>query len=401
MKFTVLALLAGTTLAFPSLAQTTPQAELLADAATRTSFAAAAGGGWEKGAFYVSDGGNNTLRAGGYTQFRYLMSFRDEDSAGSQDDFTHGFQVRRTRLKFDGTIWDKRLSYVLMGEFGRSDGVFTLIDAFGQYKFDNGVALRWGQFKHPLLRETLVSDTNWLVLEASQAEAVFSQGRSQGVEVSYTGEKWRCMAAIDDGLKTNNTDFTSDKEADFGITGRAEFMFAGKNWDWAKDFTSWKGSEYSGMVGVAAHYQDGGETGGTADTAVAEVTADVSVEGNGWNAFVAGIWRNTDPAGGSSTDDFGLVVQGGFFVSDQLEVYGRYDGVFADDANGDDFNTLTAGVNYYISPQSHAVKLSADVVYYLDNEGASALVSPTTTTGLLADTEDGQFTVRVQMQVVF
>lgn len=376
--------------------------DLRLDASARTSALADSGAGWEKGNFFITDGGPNRLSVYGFFQTRYNMNFRDEDSAGSQGDFTHGFQMRRTRVGAKGTIWDKNLSFNIIGEFSRTDGTFGLLDAVGMYKWDNGWAVRWGQYKTNHLREENISDTNILAVDRSIVNNFFTQARSQGVGVTYTQEQFRFFLDFTDGLGTLNTDFTSGTEADYAFTARGEFRWGDGDWKRFDESASWRGNKYGGMVGLGAHYQDGGETGGTADTSIAQVTADVSLEGDGWNAFAAGVWRNTDMGGGgSSTDDFGLIVQGGYLVTEQIEPFIRYDAVFADDANGDDFHTLTGGVNYYISPNSTAVRLSGDVQYFFDNEGASAIVSPTTGSNLLADTEDGQFAVRVQMQVMF
>lgn len=402
MNTRALALIAGSTFALTAQAQTFNSTdELRADAALRSSALAEAGAGHEKGNFFITDGGPNSLKVYGFTQFRYLANFRDDESAGDQGDFTHGFQMRRARIGMKGTIWDKNLSYDIVGEFSRSTGIMTLVDGFAQYKFDNGMNVRWGQFKVPFMREELVSDTRQLAIERSTMDQTFSYTRSQGIQVGYEAEKFRGWAEFSDGGNAINTDFTSGSEADYGITTRGEFRFGGGDFKRFDDLTSFRNADFGGLVGAAIHYQDGGETGGTADTAIFSATVDVSLEGNGWNVFGSAVWRNTDMAGGASTDDFGALLQGGYLVSDQVELFVRYDGVFADDANGNDFHTLTGGVNYYLSPESHAVKLSADVQYYFDNEGASAIVSPTTSTNLLADTEDGQIALRLQMQVVF
>lgn len=398
---TALATLSG--LALPAFAQSAPDLsrELIADAANRSSLSAAAGGGWEKGAFFISDGGANTLTPYGFMQFRYLMNLRDEDSAGDQDDFTHGFQTRRSRLGMKGTVWSKNLSFDILGEFSRSSGTFGLLDAYAQYKFENNMTIKWGQNKVPLLREEIVSDTKQLTVERSTVNSVFTQGRSQLVQIGYQGETFRGSAAISDGLNTLNTDFNSASEADYAFTARGEFRWGKGDWKRFDDNVSWRGSEYGGMFGGAVHFQDGGETGGTTDTQVLEATIDASMEGNGWNLFAAAIWRNTD-ASGSDADDFGAVLQGGYLVTDQLEVFLRYDGIFPDDdTGGDDFHTLTGGVNYYISPESHAAKFSAEVQYYFDAEDAAGIISPSTGSNLLSDTEDGQVALLLQMQVMF
>jgi hypothetical protein len=88
------------------------------------------------------------------------------------------------------------------------------------------------------------------------------------------------------------------------------------------------------------------------------------------------------------------------FVSDQVELFGRYDVILPD--VGDSFNTLTAGVNYYVSPHSHAAKFTADVVYYFDDTTGTPILNGTNTgINLLPEQDGGEWGVRLQMQVLF
>jgi hypothetical protein len=401
-----LVLVAGT--ALPALAQIQGQtdarrayeAELISNAAARASFlqdAPSPAAGWAKGKFFMTDGGANTLNVGGFSQTRYLAVFRD-NQPDDTNDFTHGFQQRRTRINASGSVWDKNFTFKVEGEFGRNNGVLVLTDAFGRYAWDNGTWLRWGQFKAPLWREDNVSDTLQLTVERSAVTYAFGQNRSQGVEFGWADKQLRFMGAFTDGLNTLNTDFNGP-EADFALTGRGEFMFAGEDFKRFDDNTSWRESDYAGMVGAALHWQTGGETGGTADADIFQATADVSVEGAGWNAFAAVVWRSTDVGGGGSTDDLGFLLQGGIFLTEQLELFARYD-LIAPDV-GDDFSTATAGVNYYISPKSHAVKFTGDIVWYFDPVSDTPILSPSTGMPLLADAEGDQLALRMQLQLIY
>ncbi|NUQ67413.1 MAG: hypothetical protein HUU18_03920 [Phycisphaerales bacterium] len=382
-------------------------AELLADANARTSMLAAAGNaGWEKGKFFISDAtGNNSLWMGGTIQFRYVANVR-QDVAAPDEDFTHGFENPRTRIRAGGSIYEKALTYKFEADFSRNGGAPTLLDAEGKYTWDNGVAVRWGQYKAPMMREELVSDNLLLAADRSAYHAAFTLSRTQGVELSWQGESFRIAGMINDGAGALNTPFNATGEADFGITGRAEWMWAGNNWKRFDDFTSWKGEEgYAGMAGFAAHYQSGGETGGpTADMDMVQVSGDVSVEGNGWNAHASATYRNTEAAGSPDLDAWGVLVQAGVFISDQWELFARYDGVFADNggAGDDGFNTVTFGTNYFVSPNSHAAKFVADVCYYLDDvAGSSAMISPNGRLGLLSDAEGDQVAFRAHFQIIF
>lgn len=355
--------------------------------------------GWDKGKFFIADeGGANKLNIGGAMQFRWYGNLRDDTADGN--DFTHGFRFARVDVDFGGTVYSKDIGYRFRMR-SVSNGASTIQDAFFTYNLGDGFTLKGGQYKPGLIREESVTDVTQLALERSVTNAVFNQGRVQGLNITYVGKQFRASADFSDGIRTLNTDFNSPTEADFALTGRVDFLAAGDDFKRFEDFTSWRSQPLAIMIGGAAHYQDGGETGGTTDRSLIIATLDASFEGDGWNAFVAGIYRNTDTAGGSDADDFGLVLQGGIFVTDQTEVFARYDAIFADDSTGDDFQTITAGVNYYVTPQSHAVKLTADVCYYLDDTADATYLGSQTNAGLLSTAEDGEFVLRLQAQLMF
>jgi len=388
-------------------------AEMKADAALRTSNLNGSNSG-----LILADGGDTSVKLGGFAQFRYINNFRDNPpnaTSGSFHDsgYTNGFEATRTRLEVTGNIISKALTFKVDSDFNKS-GDASLKDAWGQYAFDNGVKVKWGQFKLPVLREELVADVNQLAIDRSIVNTIFTQDRSQGIQAAYEQDQWRILGALSDGLQTLNTDYTSSAEADYAFSGRGEFKW-GDDWKRFADFTSWRGQSNAGLIGVAAHYQHSGNTASAGNNAekvdLIQYTADFSLEGNGWNLFVAGVGRHSEPSGtntASTLDDFGFVVQAGVFVNDQIELFARYDGVFVDsdygDGNDDTFNTLAGGVNYYVFAQSQAFKISADVQYFVDEVSSNALVSGVSgsnNNALRFDGEGGQFAVRLQVQLVF
>lgn len=346
--------------------------------------------------------GDTKLSATGFMQFRYYMNFRDE--AGDNDDLTNGFTTRRTRVSVLGNL-TKELSFRVDVDAAAATGnVGTTADVWMDYKFDDNWSLKLGQFKPPLLKEELVGDPNQQFVERSVVNAVFTGSRTEGIQLSYKGDSFRGWAMLNDGLKASNTNFTSESESDYALTGRVEFMWAGDDWKRFDRLSSWRENEYAGMIGAAVHYQDGGETLGTTDQSTLVYTIDSLTQGDGWNIYIAGVGRNTEPASGSSFDDFGALVQGGLFVSDQTEIFARYAFVSPDDnrVNGNDFNEIGAGVGYYFFPKSTSAKFTADVNWSLDDQaGSSAIVRPATNDGFLASSEDDQFYLRLQMQVQF
>jgi hypothetical protein len=429
----VLVLLAGAALSIgaPALAQNATlatdrayQAELNADAASRASLLQGGGGtaGRDANGFFISDGtGDNTLYFGGTIQFRYTMSFRDDDSVGDNEDFTHGFSNNTVRLRTFGNVWSKDYFYKLVGNFNTDGDGFELEDAYAGYDFGNGFKLMAGQMKAPLLWEQLVDNEFQLASGRSVAGTFFSQGRSQGINATYEADQFRVQGAFTDGANTLNTYYNSASEADYAITARVDVALAGSDWGRFNDFTSFRNQEeLAARVGGAVHWQDGGETGGpTADTQLIRYTIDGQVEGAGWNVFAAGMGENVDTEGGSESDNFGLLLQGGIFVADQFEIFARVDAIFwDDDAFGDidDSWFLTVGANYYISPESHAAKFTAEVGYsFNDNlvlfgpdtdptdsiDNAGAVVGSGEDLRFLGQNDDGEIYFGLQLQTMF
>jgi len=392
-------------------------AEMLADAETRSSLLQAGGTAGHDGNFFLaSPDGNFRLDISGQIQFRYNLNFRDDpadiDGDGMDedlDDFEPGFQTRRTKLKFEGHVFDPDLFYSIQGAFNRArgggnNGDFRLEDAYVGYRFGNGFEARWGQFKMPFLREELVSSKRQLAVDRSLVNEIFNQDRSQGIEVSWRNDMLRVFGAFHDGFNSDNTDLAADP-ADYALTGRVEYLAMGE-WSQFRDFTSPRGSEpLALMVGGAVHWQDGPDGPGVTDTEIFSWTGDVSVEGNGWNAYGAYIGRARDADGGpnvGSATDHAFVAQGGIYVTEEIEPFVRWDVLIPD--SGSAFNTLTFGGNYYI--HGHAAKFTLDVQWFLDaraDVGSDTLAAGNNTgIGFLDNfTEEDEFAVRAQFQLLF
>jgi len=405
-------------------------AELAADAATRTSYQ---GSGEGSGFSFTSGDGASTLNINAFMQFRYVADFRDDGAADvGDDDFTHGFEIPRARIDFSGTVAQDNIHYRLSGDFGENreqaegggsdQNNFGLTWGYVDYRFESadGVFIRGGQFKAPLLAEELIDPEFQLAGDRSVANETFTQGWSQGLMLGYEAEAFRGYFAVTDGLRSVGTNFNGGREADIGLTARAEVKFAG---DWARftDFTSWRNSDYAGKVGAAVHWDTFGESNPAADGVgggsvfplassgpgvegdVLVYTADAVVEGNGWNLFGAFLGHHVDAdvTGGGGQfdfDDFGLVVQGGVFVTEQIELFGRWDAVFLDDERfaagtdvDEDMHFLTFGANYFVVPESHAVKASLEILWALSETQALTAGGPAGSVGVLPGTASGAY----------
>jgi hypothetical protein len=222
---------------------------------------------------------------------------------------------------------------------------------------------------------------------------------------------FRVTGAISDGAAAANTPFNSSAESDYAITARVDVKAMGSDWNRFSDETSFQSqTEMALRVGGGVHFQDGGETGGTIDQQIFVYTLDAQIEGGGWNAFGAFYGSTVDSGGATDTDLFGGILQGGIFVTDQVELFARWNAVFFDSsaaAGGadDDCHFAEAGVTYYVSPESHAFKVSFFAGYAFNDTtplfGAGGLLEGSTRSGFLGDSEDGEIAIGAEASILF
>lgn len=445
--------------------------ELTADAAGRTSLAA---GKASQGLTITDGSGNFSMRIGGLMQFRYTADFRSGDAdpgnptptpaAGGgvtgQDKATIGFSLPRTQIYFAGMAGSPELTYYIQGNFSSTstngtfnqvsaanptgyssnNGSFVLEDAYVKYAFDNNWDVRFGQFKLPILTEDLIGDGYQQSIDRSFVTDVYRQQRSQGIQVGYTADSFRVLGAFSDGWRSANTDFNNPNESDYAVTLRVDGKFAG-DWNQWNQFSSWQNSQFAAFLGGAVNWQQGGRTGTPQDaqTNLNQAnyllwTIDGQVKGNGWNVYGAFIGShaktlNTALGAGANLNSYGWQIQGGFFATQQIEIFARYDGLYANNSLGSaqpgggvsprTWNFINAGVNYYLFPESQTAKISADVVIGLNksqnlqainfqgNAGTgqfvpgSTIAAPNTNAGVLGSPKAGEVAIRAQFQLLF
>lgn len=385
-------------------------AEAMVDSQARVSQLNSAGNAGHDGRFFTGAAdGNFRLQFAGELQFRYYGNF-DSDGANGNNDYTGGFQLQRTRLDFRGHVVSPKLTYRVQTNFNRSNGSLELQDAWTEYALDNGLKIRWGQFKLPFDREyATTSSMNQLAIDTSLVNAVFRLDRSQGVQLSYEADRWRIRSAFSDGRRAANTAFSSATEADFALSGRGEIRLGDAEWRQYRDQTAFRGDDFGVLIGGGLHWQQDGSTGAPAGASgtidLFQYTADIGFEGDGWNLLASIIGRVIDDSD-DSFHDWGFVVQGGLFVAEQAEFFGRYAQVLSDNdrpGGTDDFPAITGGVNWYMLPKSHAAKFTAEVTWYPEDQAdSSSLISaPNSGFGLLPDSDGGQVVFGAQVQLLF
>lgn len=354
----------------------------------------------------IGDKDSKKLKIQFQSQTRYQVNQRDDASttlANPDDDLTLGFVQQRTKVKLAGKLTDNISGRAIIS-FKKDTGYASLNTMAINWKINEDTTLTFGQFKLHALWEENVAWNEQLAAERSATNETFNQGRSQGVEVTFLGDNWRARVAVSDGIRSENTSFDDSDEADIAFTGRLEYRFGEAGFDDYDSFVSFRGAQSGVRLGGALHWQTMGETNPSAamSTDMLLATADAQFVGDGWSAFGAFIFRSEDN-GMTDFSDMGAVVQGGVFVNDQTQIFGRWDAVFSDSdrgATGNDFNSISVGVNHYLIPDSNAAKLTLAATVSLDPTTES-IVYTSDSHNLLPDSEDGQFGIVLQAQFLF
>jgi len=343
---------------------------------------------------------DSRLSFDGFIQFQYVANLRDDDAGA--DDFEGGFRNRRLRISALGDLFDEQIGFKVTASFPRDDRPADLSDGYFDVRAVEGVPIRVGQFKLPLLREELTSAKRLLIVDRSGVNAVFTLERGQGFRLRFGGDPSRLFVAFSDGGDSGNTGF-DDAPADWALTARFEHALAGSA-DVFSEATGPPGGSLHVALGLAGHIEESPSIQGVGGETLSRWTADLSAKGDGWSAQVAGVGQHEEsvPVGGGDAVDWGFVAQAGLYTGESTEIFARFDSVLPDsDRAGDEaFSTITAGLNWYI--YGHALKFSCDAQWFLDDAEDNDLIGGLSSRGFLGTGgEAGQLVLRAQMQVLF
>jgi hypothetical protein len=395
--------------------------DVLADADTRASLLqSGAVAGYDKNFFLSSADGNWMLKIAGQMQVRFV--YNNQDVPGV-DENRWGFENRRTKLRFFGHAVDPSWQYLVLGAFDRDDsaipsppsgdpadaGNFVLDEAFITKDFGNGWKVRVGQFKPPFMREELVSSSRQLAVERSLVNEEFNQDRVQGIEAAWRGDRFSFAGAFSDGfypsaLGSDNTPWQLE-DTEYAFTARGELLLSG-DWKAFDDFSGWRGGGNAFLLGAAVHYQvdefgtsgPNPYNGATTEVEALHFTADASAKFDGIGLYGAVVYRNLDMAAGTDLDQYGFVIQGSIFLTDEWEAFARYEWGDADTAGVEDLSVITVGANRYWA--KHNLKWQTDIGFGLNPVRS---IWSTSSAGWRSDPagEDGQLVLRSQIQLLF
>lgn len=321
----------------------------------------------------------------------------------------YGFEVRRAKLEFGGHISDPSWQYAVTlayqqffgqngeagtggstsaaGAFPGGGGVsqgdnfaggIGLENAYIKKDLGNGFNVMVGQFKSPFLREWLVSSKYQLAAERSLVSTLFSTGWTQGIQMNWNNDMLRVMASYNDGANNANLGSISGTNVDgvnansgvgfsqWAFTGRVEAMLSG-NWAQFDNLTSMRGEGSGILVGGGINWQRGGQQGAEPYASNTPANANADGEFFSWTidatwdlggANLYGAWvMNTSyslPGGASDINSYGIVVQGGYFITDAIELFARWEWMSTAHTNAGTANDNVAGASVDLNTPNSA-----------------------------------------------
>ena len=213
-------------------------------------------------------------------------------------------------------------------------------------------------------------------------------------------ERTRFWLSLNNGSVGANRSFSNTEFSEIALSGRWEYQIAGRDWSVWDDLIGRRGRSQGILLGIAGVYQDDEANSGFDNTA--QLNADISLNGDGYQILAAPSWTWFDPKTGSSFSNYGFLLQAGYFVADHVQVYGQYNFISPGDQPGDleNFNSVTTGVSYFPFLWTNRWKLSAEVGYLFDALNKT-IVTPSESLGWLPSNVAGQTYFRLQAQFGF
>ena len=379
--------------------------DVLADADTRASLqGSGATAGWNNGFFIKSADGSFSLNFHAVLQVRAAYDKRDNPTNGAValDDSDWGFENRRTALKFGGHIIDNTWKYFIQ-QMRIPGGNFNLLDGLINHDLGDGWSMQFGKFRMPFLREEIVNYTNQLAVERTLVSGPFGIGRSEGLQFGYKGDDFKFNAAVFNdfaGIGENNT-AAMTLSKDIALATRAEFLLKG-GWKQFGNLTAFPGTEDGVLLGLAFAYEkDNDVVGGTDGDTDTRWTADINFHFDGASIFAYYVDRSfrDDSGAAGDLDQTGFVIQGGYFINENTELFARYETAESDTA-AEDLKVMTVGFNKYYHGQN--VRWATDFGYSYNQMNATWTAGNAWANWQNDSAgNDGQTLIRTQLQLMF
>ena len=303
------------------------------------------------------------------------------------DKWKDNIMIRRARLKFEGFVYNPKVSYkVELALSNRDNGKIAsetnsaaniVLDAILKYKFAPGWEVWIGQTKLPGNRERVISSQKLQFVDRSQLNSKYTVDRGTGVQLRHK-HKMGNMVVKEAGAITmgEGRNFTAANIGGYELTGRIEFLPFGEFTSKGDYFGSDLKREEKPKLSIGVTYDQNNNT-----TRVAgfkgdflsksrdqkTVFVDVMFKSKGFSTMIEYADKKTDENallsdGTSYQTGTGINVQAGYLFKNNFEIAGRYTGIKPENNNwSDDYSELTLGFSRYIV--GHNLKIQSDLTY--------------------------------------
>ena len=401
--------------------------DVLADADTRASLQGSGmQAGYNNGFVISSNDGQWMLRINGLMQNRWVMTHTGEDinpigGLGPGQKSHHGFETTRAALNFSGTVakdyhYNMRLNWSTYA-FGNNSFWSNVEWAYAGVDLSDEFNLTFGKQKYGVMREYMVNAEYQQAVERSLSSYYWATSSSTtGLKLNYANETIRANVMYSNGPSVAAWNGNGavplesylQDSADWMLSGRIAYKASG-TWEQFDEMTSPQGTE-AGMLfgfGWAAwdNNDDLTQPVGQPDTDTQWLlTLDASMDFGGWNLFGSLTYGDdAQNAFGAIARDgghqWGWLVQGGYYLTEDFEIFGRYEWLDPRTGNdNDNIEILTIGANWYLAGQN--AKLSIDWGYAFDTI-TTAGVGGSGYTNWVNSTEKHEWVLRTQLQLMF
>ena len=341
--------------------------------------------------FVLPAGKESTLKLGGFIQGNVesgdVSSFEGR-LAGGANAVNNRFRLRRARLNVTGDFAE-HFDFKLEGDFQQADGIaggrtgFSSTDLFLNWNRWPAANVKIGQFKAPFGLEQLTSDTILLTPERTLVTGALTPERQIGVQLwgkplSSERPAQRDLFSYALGVfNGNGRNTTANDNNDFMLAARLEStVLAGKIFEQSAKVKLGVNGLYSRDAAnvnlsttLALALQPDGSllpfSTHTPDKRHA-VGADLSVTWGPLDLIAEFLEERIRPTTAAANfraflANGGYVQAGWFILPDRLQLVGKWDTFNPGQERNDDFQSTTAGLNYYL--KGHDLKLMFNYIH--------------------------------------
>ena len=401
--------------------------DVLADSSTRSSFQQAGGAtsGYDNGFFLSSADGNYKLKINALEQVRFTWGngYGAAPSSGTGNSPSNnqwGFENRRTQVFFSGNVVDPSWKYLVgmaydsqVDPYVRTADSFQILYAQVTKTMGNGFSVTVGQQNVAFtLQSQLFNAGSTQMGEYSLFEYAFGAGQQVGLSAKWESDMVRAMGGwynavfLPAGATAANSWDAANNQG-VALAGRAEVKLAG-TWDQFSKESSFKGEEFGLMVGGGAFWQTARQANENPPYGFSPVglTVDATAKFGGFNLIGQLLWENSYAFAPNTqnTSTWGFNIQGGAFVTEDLEVFGAWNyNTISTEAS----NYLQVGANWYFAKNSMkmsvigTIPVSATATQQGGGTAYGQSYGLLPTGGLTGNPTGDNFGLVVQLQLMF